>query len=507
MLDVKNIEKAFSETRKDYRYPPMILVIDRNYETPFYMDFGTVHINDDLLVDFIEAKSIMRHEIGHTHFAPVSIKRHKKFIDIIQKELGSKADQWLCHEISNYFSDFVVDKAIIEEFKDDLKHRLEVMLPTVKTLNKGKYPDHAFWWILMEYYNKVVNEEILAVEDQKQREAGDKCYEIICSEKPMEEKLKEVARLLNQQEFMKDYQSIQDFKEFLEKLSKYLKTNTKRVVTKESMRDKNEAKKELEDLIDDSPENRALVGGLAKALGIELEPFDYYKGLARKKIQFKIKSQPKQSGKIIRGGLETWMLEDESEDLDIEESVLDSGLLIPEQTTLKWEKKFGTDEIAQVLPSMLLTIDTSGSMSSEKAIVSCFSFIELCRTYKTQFAIILFSDTAYYNCDFSTDYDKKEREIFNSYQSGGTALLPASNAIIKILSNKEGSLVIFVSDLEAWDRNRAIDELRKIQKKHSIIFMTIDSDTKVQGFKQYFIKDLKELDRLVIENANNYLGV
>ena len=500
------IERIFKEVREEYRFPPMRLVIDRNYDTPFYMDFGTVHINDDLLVDEIETKSIIRHEIGHIHFAPVTIKKHKKFLQIIKKELGGKSDLYICHQISNYFCDFVVDKSIVEEFNDDLEHRQTVLLQEMKRRHGG-YPQHSFWWVLTQYYNRVIGNDVLPVDREKERETGDKCFEIIKSTLPMEKKLEEITRIMNQQEFMKDFNEIQEFKKFLKELEDLIGTNTKRTITRESMKDKKEAKKELEDLIDDEDDNKGLIGSLAKEMGINLSPFEYYRGLARKKIQFRIKVSQKQSGKIVRGGLEVWGLDDKAEDLDIEESLLDSGVLIPEVSTMQWEKKVGTEDFSASLPSVLLIVDTSGSMDAEKAIVTCFSMIETCRMYKSEFAVILFSSDAYLTIPFSAEYDAKEKEIYDGYKSGGTALLPPVIKAKELLASRSGSLVIFISDLESWDRDQALSRLHPMKANNNITFIVIDSKEEPKGFTYTRIDDIKKLDGVVIDAVNDYIGV
>jgi hypothetical protein len=404
------------------------------------------------------------------------------------------------------------------ELKDDLKHRLKCDLETIKKKMKEEIskmpeeeakkfkrplPNHPLWEILMVYYNQLVKEELANIPDANSVQVGNKIYDIITSKRPFENKLEEIARLFASQNFMREHAELLKFIEWFERT---LGKKLRKIMTKEMLKkSKSEIKKELEECVDPKKKDKNLIYGLAKAMGITLEDWEYYRMKARMKIRFKLKSKSEASGKIVKGGLETWRIDDPTENLEVEESVREYGILIPEVTTLQFESKMGFDEMSSKIPSTVLIIDTSGSMDIEDALVTSYSFIESCRHYNVDFSVILFSDDAYLSTEFGKEYDRTEKLIHDKYSSGGTNIFPAVCKLQEIIKKRKNALVIIISDFCAYRLNESLDILSGMKKNHSIVLMVIRSGTKFPGFNFYNIDSMESLNNLIINEINDYV--
>jgi len=507
-MNEEDIRLVFNQVRREYRFPPADFVIDK--EGGFFIENGLVHLNIDMIQDKIHLRSILRHEIGHMHYEPVTLQRHKRYLEIVREELKKKviplADNLeIVQSICNICYDCVVDKKIKEELHDNLEYRLRCDLKTIEKKEKARgndnvYPSHPFWWILMQYYNRVCEKELVKVEGEFAF-LGNKLYDIISSRRPFENKIKEIARLLANQDFMKD---AAEFARFIQWLEKTLGKRLRRIITKEMLKkDSSEIKRELEDCIDLNDDKKT-VFGLAKAMNVKLEGYEYYKMLARKRIKFKLLSKSEKKGKIIKGGLEVWRIDDEVEDLETEESLREYGILIPEMTTLKFEKKYGFDGISRDIPKIILILDTSGSMNIRDGLVTCFSLIEACRYYNNPVSIILFSDSAYFVTNFSKEYERLERDIYSKYLVGGTDLYPAVEEAERILKNQKGCLVLVISDFVTNNFNPSMQKLSEINEQNSVVLLSLNKDVNFPGLKVYRINSIKDLNNLVISNINEY---
>ncbi|MHA1471075.1 MAG: vWA domain-containing protein [Candidatus Asgardarchaeia archaeon] len=454
---------------------------------------------------------------------PVTLLKHKRYFEIVQKELKKKYspianDMGLIHAICNISYDCICDRWIMKELKDNLKHRLKCDLETIQKKMKEEIkkmpkeeakkfkrplPNHPLWQLLMAYYNRLVKEELVKIPDPNSVQLGNKIYDIICSKYPYEKKIEKIAKLLSAQEFMKDSA---EFLKFIEWFEKTLGKKLRRIVTKEmNKKTESEIKRELEECVDPKKKDKKLIYGLAKAMGITIEDWEYYKMKARKKIRFKLKSKTKTGVKIIKGGLEVWRIDDEAEDLEAEESIREYGILIPEMTTLKFEKKMGVEDPRKKIPSTVLILDTSGSMNVEQAIVTCYSFIEACRHYNVDFSVILFSDDAYLSTEFSREYNKIEKLIHDRYSSGGTDIFPAICKLKEIIRKRNNTLIIIISDFCAARLNQSLDILKRLKKDHSVVLMVIRSGTEFPGFNFYNVNKIDDLDNLVIKELNEYV--
>lgn len=240
-----------------------------------------------------------------------------------------------------------------------------------------------------------------------------------------------------------------------------------------------------------------------------LEPFEYYRGLAKKKLKFKLKITKPCFGHIEKGSMQRWTLDSPIERLDMEESIQESPLIIPEATTVEFEAKRGEDEGREV-PDVLLITDTSGSMSKDIAIITTYSMIESARLHKVKAGVVLFTTPAYLSEDFTNDYGRVEKSIWEKYLSGGTDTL---NGMIEgenlVKKHRGNALVIFISDFECNNTERTADKLRELQSRGNIItVLKIDEHDGKYSKEEYFkglnvkiVEELKDLSNIVIEEV------
>lgn len=556
-MDNSEITIVFDEVRGEYCYPPFKLEFNNKTNLPFYINNAIVSVNPTLLPDNLYAKSIFRHEIGHMHFYPIDLFKSKQLLEIAKKEINTENND-LAHEVVNIVGDCVVDYEIKNRFNDNLTHRLEVCIQQVLKLNKGQLPDRPLWQTIMSYYNCLCGKEFVKFTDEM-AELGSKIHKIVIDLSPIDLKTKKICKLLKdiiqqekdrqqkeneqqqkqqkkqqqqqgkgknqnqQQEQTEEEREQQIEQQIIELIRGIMKQiSTENTPIQENMiEDKEQIKRELEQLLepdDKTGKTKEIVIMFASRMGVELDDFEYYRMLAHRNILFKLKTKSMTSGRIIKGGLMSWGLDDNPEDLDLIETIQNTGVAIPELTTLQFDKKHGFDEQGVAPNRIMLILDTSGSMDKEKAIVTCFSFIEACSTYNCEVGVVLFTYNPYLAIPFSRDYEKVERRIYEEYQDGGTHILPAVKIAKQLLETKSGSLVLLISDLLSEGLHETMQELEELTLNNTVNIIQIedriDSNYKSQidrTLNQFKINttpltDLKDLDNVIIDSINDYAG-
>jgi len=533
-MDQERIPDIFQACRRKFFFPPASLNFHDRKDTPFYIECGAVFVNPDLLVDDTQAEYIFSHELGHMEVCPVSIKRTKRYMEVVAEELGIadqrySVDTEICHLIMNIFADMMVDKddRVLPLLAHGIECGLEKMekLETVSANLKGpdsKHPKHPFWLILMQYYISLTKRSYKGVKiPPREMDTGGKIYRIIVSLWPQEIKLRRVTKLLAQQEFMKDYQQTRDF---LKALDEALQKGWGQLRVKELMKKtKEDLKREIADSVEPGKKeklpgnvyvrgcakrkkDKSFTFGMAKAAGVSFNDYDYLRAVGKKKIAFRVKIMQPSVGKIERGSMETWTPDDDVADLEVEDSMMNNPILLPGISTLKAEKRTGFEQAPTIPPAMII-LDTSGSMDRETGLIICYSFLSACEHYRTPASIILFSDTAYYSRGFTTDHEKMARDIFHKYASGGTDTFAAAKLAQSLLKSRGKSLVIFISDLECGNRDRTLNMLREFkQRGHVIVNIVIkgysSGNINLKGLKSYIIESVNDISGIVVDEVS-----
>ncbi len=518
-IDYQDLVEIHRRLRREFFFPPTSINVIDDEETPAYIENGKICINPEILEDLAHAEGIVAHEIGHMEICPVSVAKAKKYIMIVADELGVANDAYytdvdVCHQIMNVIADMIVDKD--DRILKRLPHRIKCDFESVKRRMKGKLPKHPFWLVLAQYYNLLIKKKMLQI-PPKEQETGKQAFRIITSLAPMEIKIRKVAKLLANQEFMKEYEEV---KEFLKKLDAAMGKGLSRLNVRENLKkNKGDLKRAIGDTVDtkqgkkgdektraEMAKDKRILIGMAKAAKVEFNDYDYLRAVGRKKIEFNIKIMRPAVGRIVRGSLETWTPDDDVAELEIEDSIMNNPLLIPGLSTLKAEKKAGFEE-APSIPPVLMVLDTSGSMDRTTAMIICYSFVAACEHYKTPASIVMFSHAPYFTAGFTEQYETFARKIFDNYRSGGTDTLSAASKAAGILRNRGRSLLIFISDFECYNKKRTIDVLRELKNRHYVMNIVIRnysvSGNDFEGIGAKFIDGPDDISNLVIQEIGD----
>lgn len=493
-IDAEAMEEIHNRVRKEFFYPPTRLQLVGGDDAPC-IENGLIRVNPDIFADVLHAEGILAHEIGHIEICPASVAKGKRYLEIVAEELGKAdsnyySDMELCHTIMNVIADMIVDKD--ERILRRLPHRMDCDLRYMKKKMKGKLPTHPFWLILTQYYSILVKKKLVPV-PPKEQETGKKAHRIITSLAPTEIKIRKMAHLLADQEFMKQYE---EMKKFMQQLDDAMgKALSKLKARENTSADPGAVKRAIGDAVETrqgkgkgnagapaagSEKEKRLLIGLATAAHVDFDDYDYLRAIGRKKIEFTIKIQRPSVGKVVRGSLEPWTPDDEASELEVEDSVMNSPMLIPGVSTLKAEKKMGYEEAPSV-PPVLMVLDTSGSMDRDDALVICYSFLSACESYKTPASVILFSGMPYYSAPFTENYEELARGIYNGYCGGGTDTLRAAQEAGEKLHGRPKSLLIFISDFECYKKDKTVDLLRELKRDHFVVCIVLQNSSISRG--------------------------
>lgn len=539
-MNEERVREIYEDVREEYYFPHTRLEFIDDENIPFYCTNAVISINpNEFRGDEIYCRSILRHECGHFCYMPLSIADHKRYVEIARNILKKINPDYsenigLICSINNIVYDCIVDEFIMTEFGDDLAHRTELAVEGVMEKGGGKLPDHPFWQILSSFYNCICGKEIVTGLRKKEKKDGKRIANIVLDYTPNSEKIRKIITILSKySEFqnpeqersmsgegegggegeVEQYEGIARFIKELEDLTD--KDYSITLVREDLEEDSEKAKKrELENAVnpdgdEDEGEDRIVSCGIGRGGRPILEPFEYYRGLAKKKIKFKVKINKPCFGHIEKGSLQRWTLDSPIERLDMEESIQESPLIIPEATTVEFEAKRGEDEGVDV-PDVLLITDTSGSMSQDIAIITTYSMIESARLHKVKAGVVLFTVPAYLSEDFTYEYERVERSVWEEYLSGGTDTLNGVMAGEKLVKGHRGNaLIIFISDFECNNTERTADRLRELQSQGNIITVLkigehdgkYSKEEYFQGLTVKIAEKLEDLSGLIIEEV------
>jgi hypothetical protein len=479
----RSITNLVSGNLNSFRTSSYIFIINRE-----------VHVDMKSCEDKNQTRSCIRHEIGHTVYAPITIATAEHLIHHTKNLL--RVEDQIAAMICNVAEDMIVDYNLVKDFNDDLPSRI------TKSIKKQKKNKNPFFNSIIEFYNICSKQTIIKITDKKAIEIAKKSYTIVGNVSSMFTKVIKIAKLYVE-EARKQQNGLDQLKEALEKYIKHVSQNAGNHSTKTSMNNnKNKYKEKIGDIKinrnDKSSKGFSKDGGY---YGVQFNDFDYYKFKARKNIRLKALQWRNKVGKVSKGALVGWNSHESPDELDMEQTMFDSGIIIPDVTTLKFEQKIGTDDVGKAMPDVLLSVDTSGSMNREDALISLFSFIEAARFYNVKCSIILFHYNVYLFNDFTIEYDYLQRQCYEKFQSGGTHILDAVNKIESM--RPRGKLIVMVTDWEDNNNEECLSRLKKLDGENHVCTVVIgnhgDSSCIRGRIPTVHIKHEKELDNILID--------
>lgn len=512
-IDAETVKKQYEEVRKEFKYPPTSLSLDADSNTPFYIQNGDLHICPTQLLDEKYNKSIFRHEIGHFCICPYTVEIMKQMHLRAKKGLGMNDEEY-AHIVVNVVADIIVDHTNLKKLNDPLAYRVKQILK-----NKDVAKDIAsnpIKQILIGVTNKVVGETLIPVDKKHEKTVEELYHAVIVKQTPYPSRSEEAAKILKktidkeakkqqteQQKALEQikyqlYQAIEDFGEEMG-------------TTGQTLVEVNQESKD--NLAQDSETEEEYIKHL-KQIGIGCddcnkqfikETINYYRNKAVKNIKFKVKVKGEEGGKIVKGGLVDWNAEDKIEDLDIEETVGNSGLLIPNVTTLQYDTYVGVTEESENMPKVQILYDVSGSMPQQTALITIFSLIESCRANYIPISIVTFSRGVEYSQGFNHEYSQAEEKIYETYRGGATYMLEGVEECKRILKNEKDALVIIVSDYETHNYRETIEGILEIGKKHKLCPIKFGRGTEGKELNPIEINKLEDLYTLVVEEFNKFI--
>lgn len=209
---------------------------------------------------------------------------------------------------------------------------------------------------------------------------------------------------------------------------------------------------------------------------------------------------------------EKWRVSDPAEKLNVEYSLSNFGVLIPNVTTYQFNSKKHSYQVGgDEAPDLLIAIDSSGSMPDPDHYMSfpVLSAMLSARTaleYGKKVGVVNFSDS-YSKVDFTNDSEKID-EALTSYFGRGTTI-PGKVIRDMINKNKYPAHLLIISDTEIYNLNSEMTNLDYALKKGKAggtIFLDCkpSSNTKMLsniGFDVQFTRNFADLADLSLKKT------
>jgi hypothetical protein len=245
----------------------------------------------------------------------------------------------------------------------------------------------------------------------------------------------------------------------------------------------------------------------------------WYRVTARAKMKVEI-TVPRRTGSLPYSP-NRWRLGEPIEDLDIVASLQAFPVIVPNVSTIGWEKReYGGSHASEQIPDLLIVIDSSGSMGwhvltggkknitgrYHTALVGAFSAMELAIKKRARVAVINFSNTTK-SCDWTRNRREAE-DVLMRYQGGGTNF-PCKKVEDMCRDHRNPILVLFVTDAEVTNAVAMLDMIRNVDRQgHKVVIFRIGSGAEKKmkrmadaGASVYSTKSAKDLDGLIIQEA------
>ena len=507
------IEDLFEEVRKEFYFPPAKLEFHDDPDSPFYMHNNRICIYQPKCINRSQTVSIIRHEIGHMEYAPITIMQHGEFIEVISHILQINDIQFLGF-FSNVIYDMLVDYNILWDFNDDLHYRIETSIKSMNLTPQQikQQKDNYLWVCLMAFYSSICNHEFISGIDPKIQAKADKAVKIVSDNTSLHDKIKNLTKLFKKLAEEQNDKDMKKMRQIMGQIKKLLNQNSNgQITTRESMggeQDKRDSLIKGMNGDSQSDNNSVKSKGMASASGVAIEGFYWMVAKARKNIKFRIALPGGKGGKSSRGALLIWKPHEPIEKLDVAQSIINHGVLIPGLTTMKFESKKSTNQYECGIPAFYIVVDTSGSMRSQDTTIALYSFIEAAKSYGVPVSVTMFCTTMYFTKPKTTNYFKLQRDIFENFSSGGTTLYSGIEGLLT--HNPKNSVIIYITDWEsdANDQNQTDAKLQQLAQRNAILNIEMFGGDEYKGsLRTIRARDEKALGNLLIDFVSNEIKI
>ncbi|GIU69702.1 MAG: hypothetical protein KatS3mg002_0938 [Candidatus Woesearchaeota archaeon] len=490
----KSLEEAWNDTRKLFCYPPLenpVLTNEIN-TAAINMEDHLITINSNFVEYVINRalsnnviidpkvilKGLLHHEVNHYMYCPYDFSTLLK----LEKQIGEVANDSIVHDISNYFSDVVInlDLMIRKKRKEvsviythmEKRHPLDILLCGLyqditkddfkigpldddlkDRLNKLKqidYFDKDNWGVSAKIFAYIVK-DLLEKEGKNDMLNIDNWGASSYSDEEIEKGIEEIAGNSDISDFKEiliisgiDYESLPEKVDTLyydQQSKKYL-MNVSSVKFKGNSFDSNEHKKyEISDSYS------------------TIDVFNSY-------------------GKFMPGFSQVWKSVDQTTSGNID-----------------------------AVPDLVIALDTSSSMINPKtnlspAVLGAFCAAKLYLDKQSYVATYNFSSEVYI-----TEFSREREKIFDNlafHQNGGTYVdLPVLSSLVN--SAKSKADLIMITDMQIDNYDEFMNYLRSIEKTNRINILWIDptpntdlSSIISKNFNVYKIYNQNDIPKIII---------
>ncbi|MFA5790672.1 MAG: VWA domain-containing protein [Caldisericia bacterium] len=503
MLDEQVVQSIYQEVRKEYAYPPVALLL-RSGPSGHVASIANrrIYLDIDNVRDEIECRSLLRHEIGHTEYAPITIKNHRDFLAATLKEHALPID--IALDLHNVSYDLIVDFNARFKHNDDIGHVTGLDINDKKHKKKDECEISKY---MIVFYAAIAGDSRMFGKYSKDiRDRAAKAIKICRTQMPLCEKVAELNRIIidwYKQQDENRKKMLENLRQALQKAVKEMLENDGKFSTKEDTR--GTKKESVMDLAGGTRGNKllqAITTAIAARNNIVLQEIDFYRAYAKRNIRFAVKTGISLSPRVP-AGFRTWTPDDNVSALNVEQGLALSGINIPGITT---QQSLTLPGHGIYLPdgsniSLLLVVDTSGSMVQDETVLTAFSFIESARRNNYPVGIIFFHTRPYLIINPTREYEKTEEEIWKGYQSGGTTIIPALREAQKMGSK---NLILVVSDFEGEgkeDVDVVLSELAINNTTRAIVLFDGNIPATIPSIN---VPDIEQLSSVVISEVDTF---
>lgn len=502
MLTEERIQEIYQEIRKEYLFPPTALTIDNGSDdhSAFCIQNRRIYMNITEIHDEIECRHIIRHEIGHTEYAPITIRNHRDYIADTVKNHKLPLD--IAADLHNVTYDLIVDFNTQFKHDNDIGHAVGLIINDKK--HKKAEEDKIFQYMAVFYASIAGDSSMFGEYDKDIRDRVAKAIKSCRNSIPLRDKVAELNKIIvdwfkQQNENRK--KMLEALREALKKAAKEMSKNGGKFSTKEDIR--GTKKESIMELAGDSKDTR--VGKAATILvaageKIILREIDFYRAYAKRNIRFTIKSQTL-FGPRVPAGYTVWTPDDAVSALNVEQGIMMSGMNIPGITT---QKSLTLPGHYSVSPdnsdiSLILVVDTSASMSKDDTVLVSFSFIESARQHNYPVGIVFFHTEPYLVIPPNREYNKTEEKIWKNYEDGSTCIIPALRRAQKMGTN---NLVIVVSDFEGEGEERVNAVLGELSRNNTTRAVVLFNGVVPSTVPSINVPNIEQLSGVIISEVD-----
>lgn len=274
----------------------------------------------------------------------------------------------------------------------------------------------------------------------------------------------------------------------------------------------NQIEKELKGLSKElgQREFKRVVTGLGLGTSMQANTW-LYRELVKDYMIFMPQTQDTRSGSFKETPTR-WTLDEPLDQLDIEYSLSQSPIIIPNVTTYKWKTSNGESySSGRGSPDLLIVIDSSASMPNPKSdlsfpVLSAMIAAHSALSYGNKVGVINFS-SLYKSCEF-TNQTRLIDEAILHYYNGGTQI-PGEELVRMTAHHKYPTHTLIISDTAIGNLNLEAGNLEKALKNSKAggsIFLCCEPSDKTKmieqiGYVVHFACDFSELGNLTLEKS------